>query len=84
MHSVPEASARAFYTYHEDKNLWLNRHDRMINWRSAVVTWAANDRQPKPITTNGHNQNTRTGAPDRIAGTHNEGRNTDALSRKVR
>lgn len=84
MHSVPEASARAFYTYHEDKNLWLNRHDRMINWKSSLMTWAANDRQPKPNLINGPIQNNRPGAPDRIAGTHNEGRNTDALSRKVR
>ena len=44
MSAVTEVSAKAFFDYHQDNNLWLNRNGLLINWRSKLVSWAAKDR----------------------------------------
>lgn len=37
-------SARSFFNYHQDNNLWLNQFQKLINWESKLITWATNDR----------------------------------------
>jgi len=45
-------SAKSFFEYHDGKNLWLNKHGRLINWRKEIVYWAERDRQMQPKNTN--------------------------------
>lgn len=54
MTAVPESSARSFFRHHEDNNLWVNQHGRMINWKTKITAWSVNDRNKK--TTNGAKQ----------------------------
>lgn len=79
IHGVPEISARAFFDHHENNSLWLNQYQRLINWKSKLITWSANDRQPKP-----NHANHRSSCPDRNAGTFNTARTRDQISSKVR
>lgn len=44
MRGFPEASARKFYDHHEGNSLWLNQHQRLINWRTKLAVWVTNDR----------------------------------------
>lgn len=78
MHAVTEASAKTFFDHHENNALWLNQYQRLINWKAKLITWANNDRQPKP------NENRRPTAPNRNAGTFNTPTPTDALHSKIR
>jgi len=80
MRGVPEASARAFFEHHEGNALWLNQHNRLINWKIKLLSWAARDRQPKRT----NYANNRPTAPDRNAGTYNANQDVEALKSKVR
>jgi len=74
MHAIPETSARKFFDHHENKNLWLNKFDRMIEWKKSLVSWAAEDRQPARTNANSGTTNYK-GArrtADRNAGTLNK------------
>lgn len=46
--AIKQESAKAFYDHHEGNQLWLNQHQRLINWKHKIASWAANDRaKPK-------------------------------------
>tara|TARA_R100001086_G_scaffold234293_1_gene156472 strand:- start:4155 stop:4850 length:696 start_codon:yes stop_codon:yes gene_type:complete len=45
IHGIPRDSARGFYNYFENNQLWLNRHDRLIKWQGRLKQWAEQDRQ---------------------------------------
>lgn len=75
MRGVPEKSAKAFFDHHEGNALWLNQHNRLINWRVKLTSWAANDRQPQ--------RNHYANRPDRNAGTFNANQDVAALESKV-
>ena len=64
--AVTPESATKFFNHHQDNQLWVNQFGRLIDWKSKLVNWQTNDRQPKP--TNATNRPT---APDRNAGTYN-------------
>jgi hypothetical protein len=55
MRGVSEASAKSFFDHHQDNNLWINQFNRLIDWRSKLVSWATKDR----ATTN---ENSKTGS----------------------
>ncbi|HWQ93381.1 MAG TPA: hypothetical protein VN673_17050 [Clostridia bacterium] len=40
MRGVPEDHARGFFDFNQGKNLWLNKHSRLINWRYDLRTWS--------------------------------------------
>ena len=70
MRAIPEAVARKFWDHYDSKNLWQNKHGRMINVLNTLVIWANNEKQGRP------NGNSRTNHPQRIdrsVGTANEG-----------
>lgn len=75
LHSVTPDSAKAFYDHHQGNNLWVNQHQRLINWKDKLVSWGVRDRaQPRGTSgsvnrpSGGHVQKSRN------AGTYNEGR----------
>ena len=45
LRGVLAGSAKGFFDYHTDNNLWLNRHGKLINWRTKLVTWGFKDRE---------------------------------------
>lgn len=45
MRGVLESSAKRFFDYHQDNNLWINKTGRLINWESKLVNWQVEDRQ---------------------------------------
>jgi hypothetical protein len=48
-------SAESFFKHYEGKNLWLNKHGRLINWRKELSFWADRDRsgfRPSPAASN--------------------------------
>lgn len=45
MRAIPGDYATNFWNYHQNNQLWLNKHNRMIDWRSMIVTYWAKDRQ---------------------------------------
>lgn len=47
MHGIPRDSAMGFYNYHENNQMWLNSHGRMIKWTGKIAQWAEHDRQTK-------------------------------------
>jgi len=51
MSAVPEAIAKNFFDYHQGNNLWLNKFQKLIDWRHKLVTWSAKDRVATPGTT---------------------------------
>ena len=79
LRGVPEASVKAFWDHYHGNNLWLNQHQKLINWRHKLITWATHDRQPKG--NNIHDPNRRSTAPDRNAGTYNANPTDDAIAR---
>jgi len=80
--AVPESSAKTFFDHHEGNQLWTNQHGKLINWKHKLISWSANDRQPKP---NYANRTThRPTAPDRNSGTYNAAPLSDAAKAKVR
>lgn len=53
MRGVTPETAQKFFDYYEGNSLWLNKHNRLINWRIKLVEWQAKDREkakttPKP------------------------------------
>jgi uncharacterized protein YdaU (DUF1376 family) len=44
MHAVTLETAKSFFDYHQDNNLWLNGHKFLINWRSKLRNWQVRDR----------------------------------------
>ncbi len=49
MRGIPADTAKACWEHYEGKNLWLNRHGRLINWRQCLITWQRNEEQkPAP------------------------------------
>jgi hypothetical protein len=44
MRGVSPDSAARFFEYHNDNNLWLNKHGILINWQSKLVSWGTKDR----------------------------------------
>jgi len=67
MRGIAAAIVQACWEHYEGKNLWLNKHGRLINWRQCLVTWNTNEQQRKH--TNGNQKRV-----DRNAGTQNAGR----------
>ena len=52
--AIPEKVARRFFDHYDSKNLWLNKHNRMINVLPSLLIWANNERQGRsPIAANG-------------------------------
>lgn len=87
--AVPETSAKAFFDHHEDNALWLNQHNRLINWKTKLLSWAANDRQLKQTNASNHYRGSPHGpgrpqGPDRNAGTFNADQDVEAIKSKVR
>lgn len=42
---VSEDSAIRFWEHHEGNGLWLNQHNRLINWKIKLKVWGERDRQ---------------------------------------
>ena len=38
-------TTRRMFDYYQGKNLWLNRHDRLINWKHELVVWQNRNRE---------------------------------------
>src|ERR1043166_360459 len=69
-----EASAKGFFDHHQDNNLWINQHGKLINWPGKLKNWSEKDRAKG--TTHGNNNTHKdigTRGGDRNAGTYNEG-----------
>lgn len=64
-HGITELVASKFYDWHQGKNLWFNKHGKLINWRHELTVWQQRERsdtasKPRPQ------------GPDRNAGTFNK------------
>jgi hypothetical protein len=44
MHGVTPEDCRKFFDWHEAKNMWHNKHGRMINWKHGLIVWRDNAR----------------------------------------
>lgn len=75
LHGVPQDTAKRFFDHHNDNNLWLNQHGRLIRWQTKLTNWATNDRTTQ--NTHATHPRNRNASPDRNAGTLNEGRAGD-------
>ena len=52
MRGITKESAKSFFDHHQNNSLWVNQFNRLIDWRSKLVTWAANDRKIKTTNEN--------------------------------
>ncbi len=75
MHAVTEESAQNFFDYYEGKNLWLNKFDRLINWKYELTVWSKKDRASTATSPGARGlsyaHSNKTTHLDRNEGTHN-------------
>lgn len=43
-HSVTPETCRRFFDFHQGHNLWLNKFNRLIDWRHKLLVWRDEDR----------------------------------------
>jgi hypothetical protein len=82
MRAVTVETATKFFNHHQDNDLWINQHGRIIKWKTKLVNWQAQDRQLK--SQNANSKTHRPTTPDRNAGTYNANASTDGLKKLVR
>lgn len=65
-----QTTAKNFFDWYEGKNLWLNKHQKLINWRHELAVWRERDKTG--FGKNGNNRSSNN-AVDRNQGTANAG-----------